>query len=153
MDSIWDKDVQLPEFPQLEGDLRTDVLIIGGGLAGLLCAWNLKQSGVDCVLIEQNRLMQGVSGRTTAKVTSQHGLIYHKLLNRFGAEQAQLYWQANEDALAQYEELAQEADFDFYAPKQLFVCPVQQGKAGNGDGGLCPIGHSRPVGNQAAPAL
>ncbi len=113
MDSIWDKDVQLPGFPQLEGELRTDVLIIGGGLAGLLCAWNLKQSGVDCVLIEQNRLMQGVSGRTTAKVTSQHGLIYHKLLNRFGAEQAQLYWQANEDALAQYEELAQEADFDF----------------------------------------
>lgn len=104
----------------MEGDLRTDVLIIGGGLAGLLCAWNLKQSGVDCVLIEQNRLMQGVSGRTTAKVTSQHGLIYHKLLDQFGPEQARLYWQANEDALAQYEELAQEADFDF-TPRDSYL--------------------------------
>jgi len=120
MDSIWDKGVQLPEFPQLEGELRTDVLIIGGGLVGLLCAWHLKQSGVDCVLIEQNRLMQGVSGRTTAKVTSQHGLIYHKLLDQFGSEQARLYWQANEDALAQYEELAQEADFD-YTPQDSYL--------------------------------
>ena len=91
MDSIWGKDVQMPRFPQLDRDLHTDALIIGGGLVGLLCAWNLNRAGIDCVLIEQNRLMQGVSGRTTAKLTSQHGLIYGKLLKKFGVEQAQLY--------------------------------------------------------------
>lgn len=113
MDSIWDNDVALPRFPCLEGDLRTDVLVIGGGLAGLLCAGNLSRAGVDCVLIEQDRIMNGVSGRTTAKITSQHGLIYRKLLDRYGAEKARLYWQANEDALAAYRRLAEKADCDF----------------------------------------
>ncbi len=113
LDSIWEKEVQLPRFPQLDGDLRTDVLIIGGGMAGLLCAWNLTRAGVDCVLIEENRIMHGVSGRTTAKLTSQHGLIYGKLLKEFGTERAKMYWKANEAALELYRKLAQETDFDF----------------------------------------
>ena len=96
----------MPQFPQLEGDLHTDVLIIGGGVAGLLCAWNMTRAGIDCTLIEQNRIMHGVSGRTTAKITSQNGLIYGKLLKELGPERARMYWQANEDALAVYRELA-----------------------------------------------
>ena len=103
----------MPRFPQLDKDLHTDVLIIGGGLVGLLCAWNLNRAGIDCVLIEQNRLMQGVSGRTTAKLTSQHGLIYGKLLKKFGVEQARLYWQANQNALAELSALAETAACDY----------------------------------------
>ena len=113
--------MQIPHFPQLEGDLRTDVLIVGGGLAGLLCAWNMTKSGIDCTLIEENRIMHGVSGRTTAKITSQHGLIYSKLLKEFGIERAGMYWQANEDALALYRELAQTADADFESKMQMFL--------------------------------
>jgi len=113
MDSVWEADVQMPRFSQLEGDLHTDVLIIGGGLAGLLCAWKLAQDGTDCALIEGDRLMRGVSGRTTAKLTSQHGLIYGKLLKRFGPEKTRLYWQANQDALAEFCKLAEKADCDF----------------------------------------
>lgn len=113
MDSIWAYDVQMPQFPQLETDLRTDVLVVGGGIAGLLCAWELTRAGIDCVLIEQNRLMQGVSGRTTAKLTAQHGLIYEKLMKKFGQERARLYWQANRDALAKFSDLAQNANCDF----------------------------------------
>ena len=113
MDSIWNIDVKMPQFPQLDTDLRTDVLVIGGGLAGLLCAWNLTQAGVDCALIEQNRIMGGVSGRTTAKLTSQHGLIYAKLLKKFGADGARLYWQANRDAVETLCALAEKADCDF----------------------------------------
>lgn len=113
MDSVWEKDVQLPQFPRLKGDLQTDVLIIGGGLAGLLCARQLTQAGVDCALIEQNRLMRGVSGRTTAKLTAQHGLIYSKLLDKLGAETARLYYQANQEAVRALGELAKEADCDY----------------------------------------
>lgn len=113
MDSIWDIDVKMPQFSQLDTDLHTDVLIIGGGLAGLLCAWNLTYAGVDCTLIEQNRIMSGISGRTTAKITSQHGLIYGKLLKKFGPEQARLYWQANQKAMTQLSALAEKADCDF----------------------------------------
>ena len=117
MDSIWEYGVKMPSFPRLESDLKVDVLIIGGGFAGLLCAWNLKRAGIDCVLVEQNRIMSGISGRTTAKLTSQHGLIYSKLLNKFGAEKARLYWQANRDAVAELSALAKEADCDFLAQK------------------------------------
>lgn len=107
----------MPRFPGLEGDLRTDVLIIGGGLAGLLCAQRLKTAGVECVLIERNRIMSGVSGRTTAKITSQHGLIYDKLLRGFGAERARLYYQANEEALSAIGAIARDAACDFEAQR------------------------------------
>lgn len=113
MESVWQAGVEMPRFSRLEKDLSTDVLVIGGGLAGLLCAWNLTRNGVDCALIEENRLMQGVSLRTTAKITSQHGLIYGKLLKKFGPESAYLYWKANQEALKEYRNLAQKADFDF----------------------------------------
>lgn len=113
MDSIWWEGIQPPRFSQLEDDLHTDVLIIGGGLAGLLCAWKLTRMGVDCVLIEEKRLMSGVSGATTAKLTSQHGLVYGKLLKKYGSEKARLYWQANQHALTALAELAQQANCDF----------------------------------------
>ena len=112
-DSIWTSDVTMPRFPTLEGDTETDVLIIGGGMAGLLCAWKLHQAGVDHLLIEANRVMHGVSSHTTAKLTSQHGLIYHKLLRRFGPNMARLYWKANEEALEEYRKLAQTIACDF----------------------------------------
>ena len=113
MDSIWDNDVKMPRFPHVQGDIRTDVLVIGGGLAGLLCAWNLTRRGVDCVLIEQDRLLSGVSGRTTAKLTAQHGLIYSKLLDKLGCERARLYYQANADALAAFGEIADKEKWDY----------------------------------------
>ncbi len=113
MDSIWEDGVRLPQFPQLDTDLNTDILIIGGGLAGLLCAWNLTCSGADCVLIEENRIMHGVSGRTTAKLTSQHGLIYGALLKKYGLEQARLYWQINQNAVEALSTIAESADCGF----------------------------------------
>lgn len=120
MDSIWENNVQMPQFSQLDTDLHTDILIIGGGIAGLLCAWNLTHSGLNCVLIEEKRLMQGVSGRTTAKLTSQHGLIYGKLLKEFGPERARLYWQANQETLGQLGTLAEKADCD-YTPENNYI--------------------------------
>ena len=75
--------------------LNTDVLIIGGGIAGLLCAHRLRQAGVDCVLLETKELCGGATGSTTAKITIQHGLIYDRLLHTFGVEKACLYLKAN----------------------------------------------------------
>lgn len=84
MASLWTDGVSLPSFPSLDRDLETDVLIIGGGLCGVLCAYRLEQAGVRYALIEAGRICGGVSARTTAKITSQHGLIYHQLLHRLG---------------------------------------------------------------------
>lgn len=89
----------------MEGDCSTDVCIIGGGLTGLLCAQEMRKRGVDFVLIEADRIFRGTSGRTTAKLTSQHGLIYGKLLKNLGIEQARGYFEANEEALSAMREL------------------------------------------------
>ena len=111
--SIWPDQSALPEFPRLERDLKTDVLIIGGGMAGILCAYHLAQDGVDYALIEADRVMGGVSRNTTAKITSQHGLIYEKLIREFGTEKARLYWEVNEAALQRYRSIAQSIDCNF----------------------------------------
>ena len=111
--SVWTENVDLPEFESLSGDAKTDVLIIGGGLCGIMCAYYLEQAGVDYILVEGNKIVSGITKNTTAKITSQHGLIYSKLLKGGGREKAQMYLRANQNALAEYEKLYQNIDCDF----------------------------------------
>lgn len=96
----------------MKKDLKTDVLVIGGGMAGILTAYFLTQSGVDCLLVEGNHIASGVTGNTTAKVTAQHGMIYDSLIRRFGAEAARQYYDANTAAIRQYKQLAEDIGCD-----------------------------------------
>lgn len=123
MESIWQKSVSTPSFPKLEEDIKTDVLIIGGGMTGILTAYFLKQSGVDCVLVEKNRICNGTTGHTTAKITYQHGLIYHKLLKSSGIETAHKYIEANRIAFDKYADICREIDCD-YVRKNNYVYSV-----------------------------
>lgn len=127
MDSIWTKTARLPRFDPLRADLKTDVLIIGGGIAGLLCAYRLFRAGVDCALVEADRLCGGVTENTTAKITSQHGLIYSRLIREFGEERARLYLEANQAALEQYRILCRDIDCDF-REEDAFVYAVDDRK-------------------------
>lgn len=113
MESVWSKEVKLPGFDRLKGDIKTEVLIIGGGMAGILCAYLLEQAGVHTVVAEADRICSGVTKNTTAKITVQHGLIYHQLVNRFGVHKAGLYLRANEAALGEYRRLCRSIDCDF----------------------------------------
>lgn len=117
--SPWQDSVRLPEYPALTGDEKTDVLIVGGGLAGILCAWNLSQQGVDCIVAEQYRVGQGITAKTTGKITSQHGLIYDKLCRTAGAETAARYLHVNEQAIARYADLAGRINCDFERKNNL----------------------------------
>ena len=112
MDSLW-MEFPMPQFETLDGDIRTEVLIIGGGMAGLLCAHQLQKAGVDCVVVEANRIAAGVTAGTTAKLTSQHGLIYYKLAKRFGIGAAGLYLQAQEESLRELQKLCKNTDCDY----------------------------------------
>lgn len=91
--------------PALQQDITTDVAIIGGGLAGILTAYLLKQYGVPSVVLECNEVGHGITKNTTAKITSQHNLIYSKLMMYKGEELAREYADANQKALYKYEEI------------------------------------------------
>lgn len=108
MKSIWEKDITKPTFEQLRGNVKTDVLIIGGGMCGILCAYMLKQAGVDCILVEAGKICSGVTGNTTAKITFQHGLIYNKIADKYGLEVAKKYLYSQKDAMEKLKELAGE---------------------------------------------
>ena len=83
------------------------------GLCGLLCAYFLKEAGVECLLLEGSRIASGTVRHAMAQVTSQHGLIYSRLLETLGEEKARMYFEANELALRKYRELAASIDCDF----------------------------------------
>jgi glycine/D-amino acid oxidase-like deaminating enzyme/nitrite reductase/ring-hydroxylating ferredoxin subunit len=69
-----------------------DVVVLGAGIAGITTAYLLKQAGLSVTLIEADeRLAAGVTGHTTAKVSSQHGAIYAPLTSRFGVDTARAY--------------------------------------------------------------
>ncbi len=114
MSSLWSNTITLPSFPSLKKDIvKTDVLIIGGGLGGILCAYQLEQTHIPYILVEANTICSGITKNTTAKITSQHGLIYQDLIHQYGMEKAQLYLDANESALEEYKTLCQTIPCDF----------------------------------------
>jgi glycine/D-amino acid oxidase-like deaminating enzyme/nitrite reductase/ring-hydroxylating ferredoxin subunit len=88
-----------PEHPELDHDVEADVAVIGGGIVGVTTALALKEAGARVVLLEAGRIGHGVTGHTTAKVSSQHGFFYDQLASRFGGEAAATYGAANEAAL------------------------------------------------------
>lgn len=112
-DSVWSNTLEIPAFPPLTHDLSTEVLVVGGGLAGILCAYRLKKEGIPVVVLEADRVGNGITKDTTAKITSQHGMIYCKMLKRFGTEITRRYIEANEDALLEYQLLAGQITCDF----------------------------------------
>ena len=110
--SIWDISAASAKRPPLQGDIETDTVIIGGGMAGILTAHFLEQAGMKCVVLEADRIGSGQTRNTTAKVTSQHGMIYDRLLQSEGAEKAGLYAAANQEAVERYRILAKKYQGD-----------------------------------------
>lgn len=111
--SVWQENSGIPRFKALNGSIKTDVLVVGGGLCGILCAYFLKQRGVNCVVAEADRIAGGATKNTTAKITSLHGLLYQKLIHDVGIEKARIYFEANEAAVLKYRELSRKIDCGF----------------------------------------
>ena len=112
MESIWTQTVHMPSFPSLEGHREADVAIIGGGLAGILTADALRQAGAEVVVLEANRICSGQTAGTTAKLTAQHGLKYHQLIETLGFDAASQYAAANLKAVEHLRTLVQTRSID-----------------------------------------
>ena len=108
MDGVYFSGASMPSFSKLNKDIRTDTLIVGGGLCGILCGYMLKNAGVESVIAEANVICGRTTKNTTAKITSMHGMIYSKLIKMYGKEFAALYYRANQEALEKYVSLSDE---------------------------------------------
>lgn len=108
MEYLWEQGIQSTHYPHLDGDISTDVLVIGGGMAGVLCARQLAKAGADCVLVEAKRIGSGVTKGTTAVLTAQHDTLYTDLISSFGREKAKLYLDANLRAVERYQALSRD---------------------------------------------
>ncbi|HVM44461.1 MAG TPA: FAD-dependent oxidoreductase [Candidatus Thermoplasmatota archaeon] len=111
-DSLWIATSPASTRAPLQGDLEVDVAIVGAGIAGVTSAYLLQKEGLSVALIERDRILQGVTGKTTAKVTSQHGLLYKTLIDRFGREKARLHAEASERAKETIARLVEEVGAD-----------------------------------------
>ena len=75
-------------YPALEKECDCDVLIIGGGISGISTAYYLAETGNDVILLEADCIGYGASGRNTGKVSAQHGIVYHELIEKHGIMKA-----------------------------------------------------------------
>ncbi len=107
IESIWSRTAAPAPRPPLTGEETAQAAIIGGGLAGVLTAWLLRQEGIDAAIVEAEQIGGGQTSGTTAKFTSQHGAVYHRLAETLGADAAGRYAQANQEAIHSYEALIQ----------------------------------------------
>jgi glycine/D-amino acid oxidase-like deaminating enzyme/nitrite reductase/ring-hydroxylating ferredoxin subunit len=112
MTSLWMETTQDLGLPALEGDLETEVAVIGGGITGVLCALRLAEEGAEVALIEARVIGGGVTGHTTAKLSSLHRLMYADLAQSAGEQTARAHGLANQDGIDMIEALARELDID-----------------------------------------
>ncbi|MEF2968248.1 FAD-dependent oxidoreductase [Paenibacillus sp. M1] len=110
--SLWRETATSPSFPALERDIQTDVLIAGAGITGITTAYLLVKAGLKVAVVDAGSILDGTTGYTTAKITSQHGLIYDQLIAHFGEEAARLYFEANEEGHRFIEETVREHSID-----------------------------------------
>ncbi len=126
--SYWMASTAATDYPTLDKDINTDLVIIGGGFVGISTAYMLVKEGLRPVILEADRIVQGTTGHTTAKITSQHGLIYNKIKSKISEELARQYADANETAIRTIEKIIKENNIDCdFSPQSSYVFTYRDG--------------------------
>lgn len=110
--SYWLMTAKDDTYPTLEHSLDTEVLIVGGGITGITCAYTLAKRGIKPVVIEAETICSGTTGKTTGKVTIQHGPIYSILDEKYGRETAKLYATSQKEAVDFVMRIAEQESID-----------------------------------------
>lgn len=130
MKTIWNQTCRIPGRNPLPGDLDTEVAVIGAGLAGILTAFYLAREGKQVIVLEASSAGSGQTSGTTAKITSQHNLIYQKLLTNLGDHRMKLYARSNQEAIREYERLVRDRSIDCQFEKRpAFLYTMDQPNA------------------------
>ena len=115
-------------YPSITSNIKTDILIIGAGMSGLSCAYHLSKYNKQITVVEANKVGYGASGRNTGKLSAQHGLIYHKLIESIGLQQAKLHYQAQKQAISEITALCKKHAIPIYPHDTILYATTPQGK-------------------------
>ncbi len=97
--SLWLKGINEKILPSLSDNITADVLIIGGGITGISTAFYLRNSNLNVVLVDSNRIGYGVTSKTTGKLTYLQELIYNKIQSNYGFKVAKKYLDSQKYAI------------------------------------------------------
>jgi glycine/D-amino acid oxidase-like deaminating enzyme/nitrite reductase/ring-hydroxylating ferredoxin subunit len=110
--SCWLAAAPPTDYPELGGSLHADTVVVGAGIVGLTTALKLCEAGRDVIVVEALRVGGQVTGRSTAKITTQHGLIYDPLIRTRGLDAALSYAEANVAGVRQITRWVEELGID-----------------------------------------
>ena len=124
--SVWLTDDR-SRYEPLTDQVRADVVVVGAGITGLTAALFLQRQGRQVVVVEAKQVASGTTGGTTGKITSQHSLIYAQLIREHGAEVAQTYASANQEAIEHVANLVAETSAECgFTRASAFVYAVDE---------------------------
>lgn len=103
--SYWIASTETTNYPAVDKDIKVDAVIVGGGIVGITTALLLKKENLKVAVVEAKRIVERTTGHNTAKVTSQHNIVYSKMIKNMGREKAQQYAEANEYAISFIEDM------------------------------------------------
>lgn len=128
MESLWIETTKNElNLKPLEKDEETEVCVIGAGMFGLTTAYYLTLAGKKVTIIEKGEIGEKVSGNTTGKITSQHGLFYDHLINDYGEEYAHKYFEANEDAIKRIKDIIEKEKIECeFSERKAYVYTTKQ---------------------------
>ena len=114
MNSLWlNSNKNKSKFKELDKNISTDICIVGAGIFGLTCGYYLTQKGFNVVILEkESEIASKTTGHTTAKITSQHNLIYKYLIDSLGVSEAKHYLYANQEAIENIYQIIKDENID-----------------------------------------
>ena len=120
--SLWIANSKEANYNNINKDMKAEVCIIGGGIAGAVTAYMLQKNGINVIVLEKDKICIGVTANSTAKLTSQHGLIYKYLKDLNGLEYSKKYLESNEEGIRLAEKIINDENIECdYEKKDAYV--------------------------------
>lgn len=128
MESYWIQNGEKTSYPSVENDKKCDILIIGAGICGLTTAYYLSKAKRQVMIVEADHIAYGASGRSTGKLSSLHGCIYHQLIRIHGEKKAGDYYKVNQEAIESIKAIIDEyqIECDYEESEALAYCTSEE---------------------------